>query len=371
MRAFGTEISGNRVRNGELSENQRTYLIAKAQAGVRTKEIADDLGCSQSCVQKTIQRYNNTGSPASRPRMGRPRKITRRLHRWLLIMAKKFPDMEYRTLLSEAGLWPTNQPSPTISTRTIQRSFTSVGYRKFRAKRRPKINRSTALLRLKLCRGLRNFNWRTTTLKFSDECSVVRGSGHNKRWVFRQPKDKWHRKMVEEFGTGKQPGRMVWGAIWMTPEGEAGRSPLVIMTRDSSAKRNGYTAWSYQQALEEGLLPDYRPGELFMQDNACVHTARTSKDFLEIHGVHTIEWPPYSPDLNPIEHMWWALKKKLHQLHPEFDCMGTSQEEWDHFEMGLKEAWAAIPNSLICKLIMSMPKRLRACTKNRGYHTKY
>jgi transposase len=81
MRAFSTEISGNRVRNSELSENQRTFIISKAEAGVRTKEIADDLGCSQSCVQKTIKRYNLTGSTASHPRIGRPRKISRRLHR--------------------------------------------------------------------------------------------------------------------------------------------------------------------------------------------------------------------------------------------------------------------------------------------------
>jgi hypothetical protein len=73
-------------------------------------------------------------------------------------MAKKFPDMEYRKLLSKAGLWPIDQPKPTISTRTIQRVLATDGYRKFRSKRRPKINRSTALLRLKLARDLRGFN---------------------------------------------------------------------------------------------------------------------------------------------------------------------------------------------------------------------
>jgi transposase len=77
---------------------------------------------------------------------------------------------------------------------------------------------------------------------------------------------------------------------------------------------------------------------MFMHNNARIHTAKTTQKFLEEHSIWTIEWPPYSPDLNPIEHMWWALKKKVHSLHPEFDYIGTSIEEWERFEEGLREA---------------------------------
>jgi hypothetical protein len=108
-----------------------------------------------------------------------------------------------------------------------------------------------------------------------------------------------------------------------------------------------------------------------MQDNAPVHTAYHSRNWLEEHGIATIDWPPYSPDLNPIEHMWWALKRKLHELHPEFDHIGTSEDEWERFERGLQEAWAAIPDSLIRTLILSMPRRLDAVKFSRGYQTKY
>jgi hypothetical protein len=143
------------------------------------------------------------------------------------------------------------------------------------------------------------------------------------------------------------------------------------MTRDEAAARRGYTAQSYIQALGGGLRGSYRPGEWFMQENAPIHTAHASREWLEVHGVHTVNWPPYSPDLNPIEHLWWALKKKLHELHPEFDNMGDSQAEWDAFELGLHEAWAAIPDSLIAKLIRSMPRRLDAIRQASGYQTKY
>jgi hypothetical protein len=43
---------------------------------------------------------------------------------------------------------------------------------------------------------------------------------------------------------------MVWGAIW-----RGGKSDIVVMIRDQTARRRGYTSLSYQQALTEGLLP--------------------------------------------------------------------------------------------------------------------
>ena len=117
---------------------------------------------------------------------------------------------------------------------------------------------------------------------------------------------------------------MEWASIWIGEGGVIGRSPLIIMSRDPQAKQNGYTRLSYLAALEEGLRPYYEPGDAFMQDNAPIHGAIEVKEWHEDHGVWVIEWPPYSPDLNPIEHLWWALKKKLHELYPEFDYMTST-----------------------------------------------
>jgi hypothetical protein len=47
--------------------------------------------------------------------------------------------------------------------------------------------------------------------------------------------------------------------------------------------------------------------------------------------------------------------------------MGESQEDWDNFKAGLKVAWAAIPDTLVIQLLRSVPQRLAAAIKTKGY----
>jgi hypothetical protein len=47
--------------------------------------------------------------------------------------------------------------------------------------------------------------------------------------------------------------------------------------------------------------------------------------------------------------------------------VGDTEREWDMFKAGLVEAWAAILDSLITQLIMSMPRRLDTIIKAHGF----
>ncbi len=153
--------------------------------------------------------------------------------------------------------------------------------------------------------------------------------------------------------------------------GNPRRSPLVIMERDPNAKKGGYSSQSYIWALTKGLLPRWRAHQLFMQDNAPIHTARRTMRWLAEHRITPITWPPYSPDLNPIEHLWWRLKRMMYTQYPQYNNLSRAEEEWDSFCEALQACWLAIPGSLIKKLILSMGRRLSAVRKARGWNTKY
>jgi transposase len=69
------------------------------------------------------------------------------------------------------------------------------------------------------------------------------------------------------------------------------------------------------------LLPETRKGDVVIMDNARFHNKKRLKEYARAYKVAIIFLPPYSPDYNPIEHVWANLKRFLRNTAFRFESI--------------------------------------------------
>ena len=97
-------------------------------------------------------------------------------------------------------------------------------------------------------------------------------------------------------------------------------------------------------------------------DNVHKHTSKTTIALLKRMRIKVMDWPSMSPDLNPIEHLWGILKRKVEVCKGSNICQlrGVVMEEWKSIPVATCEA-----------LGNSMPRKVKSVLDNDSGHTKY
>jgi transposase len=111
------------------------------------------------------------------------------------------------------------------------------------------------------------------------------------------------------------------------------------------------------------------PGLVFMQDNALPHSSRGTSCELLSRGVQVLSWPPFPPDLNPIEGVWNKMKDYIEIHYP--DLPYGRQRTYSQLRSIVKEAWDSITPEYLASIVNSMRERCEAVLAAQGGYTKY
>lgn len=332
-----------------LNLANRNIAIGRLQLGESQTEVARHMNVSQSTISRLWNRFQRFQTAEDRPRSGRPRITTAAEDRNIRLY-----HLRHRTVTATSTVG--NVPGlQRVSAQTIRNRLREAGLRARRPYVGPVLQRQHRRSRNRWCRNVQGWtlrNWRRVW--FSDESRFLLQRHDGRQRVYRRRNERFANNcvaQVDRFGGGSV---MMWGAISYT-----GRSELVLVQRNLTAVRYR------DEILRPHMLPLMdRQRELFQHDNARPHAARLTAQYLEDENINVLPWPSRSPDLNPIEHMWDELDRRLRQRNP---APLTLQQ----LSNALQEEWRRIPLARIQRLIESMPRRCRAVIAAHGAHTRY
>lgn len=335
-----------------LSAAKRNHIITLLKSGTSGHDIHHATGASIGAISKIRSEYCSELPKSSG---GRPRKLTPadiNYARRIIRMRKADNTVQVTKALKNV----TNQ---SISSQTVRRNLKEIGLRAVVKKKRPRLNKRHRRERLDWAERCKNYtleDWKRVV--WSDETKINRLGSDGRKWVLKEVGEPLSDRLVEstvKFGGGNV---MMWGCMLWEGTGYGARI------------EGKMDAKLYCSILEDELqnsIEYYNKTSSdveFQQDNDPKHKSQLATKWFEDHEYDVMKWPAQSPDINPIEHLWWYLKQRL----DEYENPPSSQHElWKRCEV----EWEKIPKEVCQNLIRGMPKRVAAVLRAKGGHTKY
>ena len=296
--------------------------------GDNASNVSRAFGCHRNTI-RLRQRFQQTVGVADQCRPGRPRVTNLQTDNVITLTHLR---CRFQTATSSARQYG-------ISKQTV--------FRRLRQARQPIQPRRPYVGQVLTAR-----HW--ARVLFSDESRLNLTHHDGRIRAFRRRGERFADNCLIErywFGGGSV---MVWGGIM-------GRRKTNLIIVQGNLNAQGYI----NQILQPETVPFLqRHGPaILMHDNARPHVARTCQQFINKNNVNVLPWPAVSPDMNPIEHIWDYLGRKVRargNIHNLRDLENTLIQEWNN-----------IPNVVIRRYVRSMRGRLAACINSWGGHTRY
>ena len=364
---------------GYTSKEVRWSIIAKWKALDDMAMAARELELPLKLVRRWVQRYQATGDVEDALKSGRRPALS-------VEAAKKAHDL---MLYADEGgakavaqhLHADGDTSRIVDKKTIIRATRKLARQRgvqisaLRGKPRKMLTQATMNKRLQFSQSNLTRGW--SNVMFTDR----------KKFPFSYPGEKVHAVTWAEKGARREArtvnhaqvvnayaGISRYGVTdFHTVAGSSGEKTS-FMNKKGQVARN-ITAHEYGHVVKATLLPGGQKmfsgngmGTWVMQqDNDPTHKAALPvvKQWNAQHASSVTilpQWPPNSPDLNPIENFWSLLQARM-------DAKGC--KSFSEFKAALPLEARAVKPQYFSNLVASMPKRLARCTELGGGKTRY
>jgi transposase len=338
------------ITHTHLSPERRWMIICLHKLQRDDASIATEVACDVRSVRHWIEHYQQHGNVDDLRRSGRKRKTTAEQDASIVQQAKRTKFTTPRRIKRKLGL--------DVSSRTIDRRLIEVGLFGRVARHKKKFSEEEIRKRLSFAEGYKNWtaaDW--MRVEFADE-KIFWGEGFWGQVFVRRPKGE---ALNPDYCVDEDPHPTKVSA-WACFSGH-GLGYMYIFNENMDAKMlQGILGTHLIESAELHFDIEHAERWWFLQDNAPQHKSVLVRTWLFNNGIQCIDFPPYSPDLNPIENLWADLARRVEQ----FQC-DTMEELQDI----VAEEWKKTPKKLLRTLARSMPERCQAVIDAKGDHTRF